>query len=89
VRSLPEFNHQQGGKMAIPKLREGVLYRLIYKQQAGNYQWYKKEVWAKYLGDDSNSPMGHHLFSLRPLAGTQRMPSKPKLPVSLGRLETA
>lgn len=84
-------------RRGIPKMTEGLLYRVIYKSQSGNYQWYKKEAWMVYIGDDRD---GNPLFSLRPLAGTQQldienlleayeMPSssKPKMPVSLGRYE--
>jgi hypothetical protein len=81
------------------KLEEGILYRLVYKFQAGNYQWYKKEMWARYMGE--NEAQSVYEFSLRPLAGTQSMPkdwlleawemprtSTPKLPVSLGKYES-
>lgn len=80
------------------KLEEGILYRVVFKQQAGNYQWYKKEMWARFMEEVDIG----YLFDLRPLAGTQSIPkdwlleayemphsSTPKLPVSLGRLQAS
>jgi hypothetical protein len=78
------------------KLEEGILYRVLYKSQSRNDRWYKKEMWAVFLGEEDTTL----LFSLRPLAGTQEldkdnlleayeMPhsSTPKKSVTLGRLQ--
>jgi hypothetical protein len=54
----------------IPKLIEGVMYRVLYKSQSGNYRWYKYEMFASFVGADS---YGNLLWSLRPEAGTQQM----------------
>jgi hypothetical protein len=82
---------------AIKKLEPGIMYRIVYKQQLGNYQWYEHEMFAQYIGKGDNDKL---LFSLRPLAGTQNfnpaniigiyeMPrtTQPKLPRRIKRLD--
>jgi hypothetical protein len=54
-------------------LEHGKLYLLTYKQQAGNYQWYKHQMVAVYLDEDNNEFEPRYIFSLRPKAGTQDM----------------
>jgi hypothetical protein len=47
---------------AIKKLEPGIMYRIVYKQQLGNYQWYEHEMFAQYIGKGDNDKL---LFSLR------------------------
>jgi hypothetical protein len=82
----------------LPKPREGVLYRVRYRRQSGNYRWAEYEFQGKFLGFDSD---GLELsFSLRPEAGTSSIKAsdilemwemsqvaKPKLPVRIGGLD--
>jgi hypothetical protein len=81
-----------------PKLEQGVMYRLVYKQQAGNYQWYKHEMVALYIGENNDQYEPKWIFSLRPEAGTQDMKKEnlleawempknypPKLPRRVGK----
>jgi len=78
----------------------GKLYLLTYKQQSGNYQWYKKQMVAVYIGEDNNEYTPSYLFSLRPEAGTQDMRKDQllaakemprsygvKMPVKIGKYE--
>lgn len=50
------------------KFEPGNLYKITYRQQGGNYRWYRYEMTAVYLGH--NTRKDERLFSLRPLAGT-------------------
>jgi hypothetical protein len=52
------------------KLEEGHLYRVVYRLQSGNGQWYKYEAVMTYLGASRLNP-GEGSWNLRPIAGTQ------------------
>lgn len=57
------------------ELHQGHLYRLVYKLQSGNGQWYKYEAYMSFLGRTKTpmygAPEGN--FNLRPIAGTQTL----------------
>lgn len=53
----------------LPKPREGVWYKIIYVTQLGNYQWWEHEMFAKFIGPNTDGDIWY--FSLRPIAGTQ------------------
>lgn len=52
---------------------KGNVYEIVYKLQSGNYRWYMYRATMTYLG--YSSPMDEEIFSLRPLAGTQMLPT--------------
>lgn len=57
---------------------EGKTYKIEFKQQSGNNRWYRWEMSATYLGQSRQQYHlgGDSLFSLRPLAGTTRLPTE-------------
>jgi hypothetical protein len=54
-------------------LKRGHLYRLTYRLQSGNGRWYKYEATMTYLGRASQTK--DTLWNLRPIAGTQTLPT--------------
>ena len=53
------------------ELKQGHLYRLVYKLQSGNGSWYKYEATMTFLGQKK---IDNSLdFNLRPIAGTQNL----------------
>lgn len=58
--------------MTDNEMDEGKTYKVTYKQQSGNYRWYKWEMYATYLGYVPSRVA--EVFSLRPLSGTTDIP---------------
>jgi hypothetical protein len=50
------------------EMEPGNLYRIIFHQESGNGQWYRREMTAVYLG--FNQQNKEWQFSLRPVLGT-------------------
>lgn len=55
------------GDNEMSKISSGDLVKVTYKQQSGNYRWYRWEMTAVYLGPLRS---GYSEFSLRPLMGS-------------------
>lgn len=55
------------------KLKGSHLYRLVFKLQSGNGQWYKYEAYMTFLGQVRHSE--ETTWNLRPVAGTQGLPA--------------
>lgn len=84
----------------VKGMREGSMYRVVYKAQKGNGQWWKMEFTAKFIGTDSrDNPIGL-FFSFRPETGTSSLSAsqvieawpmpwttKPSQPVNVERIE--
>lgn len=58
-------------KIKLPKMEEGIVYRVRYFSQAGNYRWYEKKFTATFVGYVKSVYADQAMFSLRPQAGTQ------------------
>ena len=52
-------------------LLPGKKYEVVWKQQSGNYRWYKKAAVWTFI--DISKPSGQLIWSGRPVCGTQDM----------------
>jgi hypothetical protein len=67
--------------MKAAYMKKGNLYKVTYKQQAGNYRWTVYEMTAVYLGERMHDKEMD--FSLRPVMGTTSLPRDMILDVTL------